>query len=119
MSGGSYIATAITMVAQGRVSSETDDVHPTVTPPRDAEPNQRDLRPFAHGTPEEQYLRNRTLYLTHGKAGIPGVVWRVFLGVFLNLLIAALSIAMIFGLLGWFYAWLWPSLKAGCPTNCV
>jgi hypothetical protein len=119
VSGGSYIATAITMIAQGKVDGESDDdVHPTVTPPGNAQPNQRDLRPFAHGTPEEQYLRNRTLYLTHGKAGIPGVVWRVFLGVFLNLLIAALSIAMIFGVLGWFYAWRWPSLKAGCPTNC-
>jgi len=119
VSGGSYIATAMTMVTTGRIDggvpSESD---PTDTPADELEGDGRDFRPFAHGTPEEQYLRNRTLYLTHGKAGIPGVVWRVLLGVLLNLFIAALSITLIFVPLGWVYGWGWPNLRAGCPTHC-
>jgi hypothetical protein len=119
VSGGSYIATAMTMVTTGRIddkgASQTD---PTDTPTIELEKDGRDFRPFAHGTPEEQYLRNRTLYLTHGKAGIPGVVWRVLLGVLLNLFIATLSVALIFVPLGWVYGWAWPSLRAGCPADC-
>jgi len=117
VSGGSYIATAMTMVTTGRIDGE-EPTDPTDTPPDRPEEDGRDFRPFVHGTPEEQYLRNRTLYLTHGKAGIPGVVWRVLLGVLLNLFIAALSIALIFVPLGWVYGWAWPSLRAGCPTDC-
>lgn len=119
VSGGSYIATAMTMVTTGRIDGgKPGKEDPTCTPTRECEGDERDLRPFAHGTPEEQYLRNRTLYLTHGKGGIPAVVWRVFLGVLLNLFLAALSIALVFGPLGWVYGWAWPSLRAGCPTNC-
>jgi hypothetical protein len=119
VSGGSYIATAMTMVTTGRLDGGVPTREdPTDTPKRVPEMNGQDFRPFAHGSPEEQYLRNRTLYLTHGSAGIPGVVWRVFLGVLLNLFIAGLSIALVFGPLGWIYGWAWPSLRAGCPTNC-
>ena len=119
VSGGSYIATAMTMVTMGRIDGGAPTTNdPTDTPARAPEADGRDFRPFADGTPEELYLRNRTLYLTHGRGGIPGVVWRVFLGVLLNLCLAALSIALFFGPLGWVYGWAWPSLRAGCPATC-
>jgi len=116
VSGGSYIATAFTMVAKGNISKDPDD--PAVEPPRTKSSLRPDMRPFAHGTPEEQYLRHRTLYLTHGRGGIPAVVWRVFLGVLFNVTIVTLTLAAFSVPLGWVYALAWPSLRAGCPTNC-
>ncbi len=116
VSGGSYIATAFTMVSKGKIGQDPDD--PAIEPPHTRSGLSPDMRPFAHGTPEEQYLRHRTLYLTHGRGGIPAVVWRVFLGVLFNVSIVTLTLAAFSVPLGWVYSLAWPSLRAGCPTSC-
>jgi len=114
VSGGSYIATAITTVAKGM---ECDGTTARPAPEGGSSEGPR-LGPFAHGSPEEKYLRNNTLYLTHGRGGIPRVVWRIFLGVLFNVGFVALCLATASLLLGLFYAWAWPSLRAGCPEHC-
>jgi hypothetical protein len=121
VSGGSYIATALTMVTKGPADGESnpqDDKKRAIVPPRTCPPGMPDRTPFAHGSPEEQYLRDHTLYLTHGRAGVPGVVWRILLGVIFNLAIVTIGLALFTVPLGWLYATWWPSLRAGCPTSC-
>ena len=118
VSGGSYIATALTMVTKGRIGGGPSKADPTITPVRDVQADHPDMTPFAHGSPEERFLRDHTLYLTHGRAGIPGVVWRVLLGLTFNVLIVVLGLASIFLPFGWLYSWLWPTLRAGCPKRC-
>ena len=116
VSGGSYIATAFTMVTKGPITGAADER--AIPPTRTDSTLEPDLRPFAHGSPEEQYLRNHTLYLTHGRAGIPGVVWRVLLGVLFNLTVVTLALAALSVPYGWLLAKLWPVLRAGCPSDC-
>lgn len=145
VSGGSYIATAVTMVAEGRIRP-ADNVDTDVKgakakakaakakarAAKDAEadksidvplgppaPDDPDLRPFATGTPEERYLRNHTLYLTHAPGGLLGIAWRVLLGVLFNATIVAVALAAFSLPLGWFYGWAWPSLRARCQTSCL
>jgi hypothetical protein len=119
VSGGSYIATAFAMVATGRIKAAAEQGDPSIDPdkdpPKDGHP---DMRPFARGTPEERYLRGHTLYLTHGRGGVPGAIWRVLVGLMFNLTLVALTIAALAIPLGWFYGWAWPSLQAGCPDHC-
>src|SRR5437764_10854998 len=55
VSGGSYIASALTMVARGPIDPRDRQEH--VLAAHD---------PFARGTPEEQYLRDHTTYLVQG-----------------------------------------------------
>jgi len=88
-----------------------------VAPPA-PEPGRPDLTAFAHGSPEESYLRDHTLYLTHGRAGVPGVVWRILLGIVFNVIIVTLGLALVFVPLGWLYAIWWPALRSGCPLHC-
>ena len=119
MSGGSYIATAVTMVAEGHVPQEAYQDDPSIDvplgPPAAGDP---DLRPFAPGTPEERYLRDNTLYLTHAPGGALGIAWRVLLGVLFNVTIVAVALAAFSLPLGWLYGWAWPTLRAGCPRSC-
>ena len=128
VSGGSYIATAFAMVATGPISRQSaagqqvklkdkgdHSIKPVLEPPVDGRP---DMRPFARGTPEERYLRDHTLYLTHGQGGISSAVWRVLLGLLFNCTGVILTVAVVAIPLGWFYGWVWPSLQAGCPTSC-
>jgi hypothetical protein len=78
VSGGSYVAAAMTLARHS--TSE----------------------PFAPGSPEEQYLRNRTTYLApHGGEAI-FFVYRMLLGLAINLLLFALVLgipALIVGLI--------------------
>lgn len=103
VSGGSYIATAFALVARDFFLS--DSLLPSIAP-------------FAHGSPEEQYLRDHTKYLTHGRFGIAAVIWRVLLGVIFNVTMFVIALSFIGVPLGYFYRLIWPSLQAGCPTNC-
>ncbi|MGD0881029.1 MAG: hypothetical protein ABSB09_05630 [Acidimicrobiales bacterium] len=116
VSGGSYIATALTMVTKGPIAGSADEA--AIAPTRTSNAFGPDLRPFAHGSPEEQYLRHRTLYLTHGRAGVPGVVWRVLLGVLFNVSVVTLALASLSVPYGWLLAKLWPALQEGCPSRC-
>ncbi|MFI5035001.1 MAG: hypothetical protein ACHQFZ_02210 [Acidimicrobiales bacterium] len=103
VSGGSYVATAFALVAKDYFSPS---------------PQLPDSAPFAHGSPEEQYLRDHTKYLTHGRFGVAAVVWRVLLGVLLNVTMFVIALSVIGFPLGYLYRRIWPSLQAGCPRHC-
>lgn len=101
VSGGSYITTALALVARGAMPG--DDPERVVA----AED------PFARGTPEEQYVRNHTTYLTHGPGGTISYIGRLFGGIFLNLLFLVLLLHLLFRPAGWVYGWAIPSLRRG------
>jgi hypothetical protein len=79
VSGGSYIATAISMV------NKTGDKD------SDQELLQR-MRPFEPGSPEEQYLRNRASYMAPGLSDKIYLGWRVVLGLLVNLAYIAIPL---------------------------
>lgn len=85
VSGGGYTAAAMTMVADspGRVFTGG---HPL---------------PFAPGSPEERYLRNRSSYLAPGITGKLRLVANLLRGLLLNVLVAG-AVLVIGGMsLGW------------------
>jgi hypothetical protein len=126
VSGGSYIATAFTLVSKGPVDGAArfgdNSVDPFEKPAVDTDGSERprppDMRPFAPGTPEENHVRNHTLYLTEAKGGIPGTIWRAVLGVLLNVLLMAWIVGTVALPLGWLYGAVWPGLRADCPEAC-
>ncbi|HUZ40846.1 MAG TPA: hypothetical protein VMU68_05590 [Acidimicrobiales bacterium] len=103
VSGGSYIATAFAMISKDYFSSRR------LLP---------EYEPFAHGSPEEQHLRDHTQYLTHGRFGVAAVIWRLFIGIVFNLSMFIVGLSFLGMPLGYLYRRIWPSLQAGCPTNC-
>src|SRR6187399_506254 len=82
VSGGSYIAAAISMVAKtGRGNSDRGLI---------------DRMPaFAQGSPEEQYLRNRCSYLAPRMADKVYLGLRIFLGLLVNLIFISLPLVGI------------------------
>ncbi|MDQ3898179.1 MAG: hypothetical protein M3326_13215 [Actinomycetota bacterium] len=102
VSGGSYIATAVTLVAQGGMPGE---------PGGEQAAGAED--PFARGTPEEQYVRDHTTYLVHGPGGRLVYLGRVLGGILLNVLFLALALHAVCRPAGWVYGWLYPSLRQG------
>lgn len=108
VSGGSYIATAVTLVARGGVRGE---------PGGDAVVAAAD--PFARGTPEEQFVRDHTTYLVHGPGGRLAYVGRLVGGILLNVLFLALVLHLVFRPAGWIYGWLYPSLRRSYPVADV
>jgi hypothetical protein len=79
VSGGSYIATAISMVNK---TGEKDSDETLL----------ERMKPFEPGSPEEQYLRNRTSYLAPGLTDKIYLGWRVVLGLLFNLLFIAVPL---------------------------
>ncbi len=79
VSGGSYIAAAFAMV---RMTKNGDDSDPDLVT--------RDKPPFYRGSPEEQYLRNRSSYLAQGGMGKLFLAHRVLLGLLFNLFFISL-----------------------------
>ena len=123
VSGGSYIAAALTMaalepretdVSDRKVRSEEhddSDPDPTVVPAPD---------PFAPGSPEETYLRNHLLYLRQAPGGIAGAIGRVVLGVTFNLGVVTLVLALAGILVGWIYGGWSERLRSGsCGAGMV
>ncbi len=100
VSGGSYIATAVTMVARGGLPGEPGGESAIAADD-----------PFARGTPEEQYLRDHTTYLVHGPGGRLVYAGRVVGGILLNVLFLALLLHLVFRPAGWIYGALFPSLR--------
>jgi hypothetical protein len=98
VSGGSYIAAAISMVNK--------------TGPGDSNPDLiRDVPAFAHGSPEEQYLRNRCSYLAPSLVDKLYLALRVVLGLAINLAFVSLPlIGVSLILTGLLYAPLLPGL---------
>jgi hypothetical protein len=107
VSGGSYIAAAISMVAK---KSEHDGE-------ADSDPGLFDsVGPFAQGSPEEQYLRNRASYLAPTLADKLYLGLRLILGLLFNLLLLSLpliGLALVFA--GLLLVPLVPGLAGHCP----
>ena len=81
VSGGSYIASAHAILRS------SDPVG--------------DARPWSNGTPEEEYLRNRTTYLAPGSMGKLDALWRLIRGLVTNITVIASVICVagfLFGL---------------------
>jgi hypothetical protein len=110
VSGGSYIAAAISMVAN------TDKENPDIG---NSDRSLIDRMPaFAQGSPEEQYLRNRCSYLAPTMADKAYLGLRIVLGLLLNLAFISLplvSLALI--LAGMLYAPLLPGLTGDSAGN--
>jgi hypothetical protein len=99
VSGGSYIAGALTLVAKGPITG--DDVPagpdaPQVVAPAD---------PFDRGSPEEEWVRNHLRYLVHGPLTLVSAVGRLFGGVLINLIVISLVLNTVARPLGWIYGW--------------
>ncbi|MBA3305578.1 MAG: patatin-like phospholipase family protein [Thermoleophilaceae bacterium] len=93
VSGGSYIAAAFAMVAKvdGSEASDPDLVDD-------------DAPPFHPGSPEEQYLRNRSTYMAPGALGKVRLAARVVLGMIVNLLFLGALLLLLGWALGWLYS---------------
>jgi hypothetical protein len=107
VSGGSYIAAAFCMVRKTWAPGQpqplgSDDSDPSVV-------NERHP-PFFPGSPEEQYLLNRSSYLAPDGKGKAAFALRLLLGLAFNLLVIAFFIAAASILLGALYGWLYPNL---------
>jgi hypothetical protein len=105
VSGGSYIAGAFSMVALSGAENSNPDLF-------------KAKKPFAPGSPEEQYLRNRASYLAPTLGEKIYLGWRVVLGLLFNLafLITPLIIVTLV-FTGLFYAPLLPGLAGPCETG--
>src|SRR3954452_5039777 len=95
VSGGSYIAAAFCMVRKRWEGNE-----PPVPPAHgwdDSDPRVLDDEhpPFFPGSPEEQYLRNRSSYMAPGLAGKLSLGYRLILGMAINLLFIALTVVTL------------------------
>ena len=107
VSGGSYIAAAFCMVRKTWTPGEpkphgSDDSDPNVV--------NDDHPPFFQGSPEEQYLLNRSSYLAPDGEGKAAFALRLLLGLAFNLLVIALFIAIVSILLGLLYGVLYSNL---------
>lgn len=104
VSGGSYIAAALSMVAKTGPGGSNAELL-------------RDTPPFAPNSPEEQYLRNRSSYMAPTLADKAYLAWRVLLGLLFNLAFIALPLigaALI--LTGLLYARVFPDLGGQCTA---
>lgn len=104
VSGGSYIAAALSMVAKAGPGDSNADLL-------------RERPPFAPNSPEEQYLRNRSSYMAATLADKVYLGWRILLGLLFNLAFIALPLVgaalIVTGLL---YAWVFPDLGGQCTA---
>jgi hypothetical protein len=107
VSGGSYIAAAISMVAKTGVHDSNSALFD-------------EGKPFAPGSPEEQYLRSRCSYLAPTLTDKLYLGWRIVLGLLFNLAFVALPLVGItIVLCGLLYAPLLPDLAGQCGAHCA
>jgi len=107
VSGGSYIAAAISMVAKTGVHDSNSSLL-------------EERRAFAPGSPEEEYLRNRCSYLAPTMADKLYLGWRVVLGLVFNLAFLALPlVGFVIVLAGLLYAPHLPDLAGHCGKHCT
>lgn len=117
VSGGSYIAAAASMVAKTEVEDGGEEREKS----EDSDPDLlRQMGPFAPGSPEEQYLRNRSSYLAPTLGDKIYLGLRVVLGLLLNLVFVAAPLAgFALVLAGVLYAPLLPDLAGSCGKDCA
>jgi len=117
VSGGSYIAAAFCMV---RKTWPVGQEKPPGSDDSDPEVVNEEYPPFFRGSPEEQYLLNRSSYLAPDGKGKAAFALRLFLGLGFNLLGIALFIAIVAIALGALYGLIYPNLDqsiAQCKTE--
>lgn len=123
VSGGSYIAAAFSMVRKTWSRTAAADAArkaereggAAVYPPRgldDSDPDAVDPKhpPFFPGSPEEQYLRNRSSYMAPGAFGLMQFGYRIVVGMLVNLLFVGLAVVSLAIPLGLLYGWAYPRL---------
>jgi hypothetical protein len=111
VSGGSYIAAAFCMVR--RTWSGVEKPKSPNLGWDDSDPKAlAGHPPFFPGSPEEQYLRNRSSYLAPGAFGKIRLGYRLFLGMGLNLLFIAVALITVAVPLALLYGVLYPSLTS-------
>ena len=93
VSGGAYIAAAFCMVAKRGTKPGHDDSEADAFGP--------DRPPFHPGSPEEQYLRNRSSYLAPDGLSKLFLAYRVLLGLIFNLIFLGLALVAIGVALAW------------------
>lgn len=106
VSGGSYLVGGMTSIQKSREALGVDD-------PAAA------LGPFAAGSPEVRRLRNRLGYLTHGPGGLGPELWRLVIGIVVNVTALVTTVATVARPLGWLAGWLVPELRRGCANPTV
>lgn len=110
VSGGSYIASAFCMVRR-TWRSDTDE-RPEGSDDSDPRVVNTDHPPFFPGSPEEQYLRNRSSYMAPGAFGIIQFGYRLLLGMAINFVFIAAAVVTCALPLGLLYGAVYPSLTA-------
>jgi hypothetical protein len=117
VSGGSYIAAAFCMVKRcWQTVTPAGQVNEPPAYPQagwdDSDPAKVESihPPFFPGSPEEQYLRNRSSYLAPGAFGKLQFGYRLVLGMGLNLLFIALALAALAAPLSLLYRGIYPAL---------
>src|SRR6266567_366946 len=96
VSGGSYIAAALSIVQE---QSAPDLMSGTY--------------PYAVGSPEEQWLRDHSSYIAPGIAGKVRIVTRVLGGLVVNVSLLFLLLYVLGRLVGWAYGhWLYPEFRS-------
>jgi hypothetical protein len=109
VSGGSYIAGAFSMVAMSKGGAAAGNSNADLF---------AEKKPFAPGSPEEQYLRNRSSYLAPTASEKIYLGWRMLLGLLFNLVfIATPLVGLTLVLTGLFYAPLVPGLVGDCGAD--
>jgi hypothetical protein len=98
VSGGSYIAAAFCLVRKSWGEDDSDEGLIAKDPP------------FAPGSPEEQYLRNRSSYLAPGLINKLALAWRVLLGLGVNLSVVGLFLVVLAVPLAAAYGAIYPTL---------
>ncbi|HUB72854.1 MAG TPA: hypothetical protein VL979_02305 [Solirubrobacteraceae bacterium] len=93
VSGGSYIAAAFSMVAKRWPGTERPK-KPEEEGWDDSDPDSfsEEQKPFAKGSPEEQYLRNHSSYMAPDLSALVYVALRVLLGLAFNLVFVSLPL---------------------------
>ncbi len=119
VSGGSYIAAAFSMVAKHWTTSKRPE-NPHEDGYDDSDPNSfsPELGPFAKGSPEEQYLRNRSSYMAPDASALTYLVLRAVLGLAFNLVFVSLPLFAAGLLLGeYVYRPHLPHLLGNCAAR--
>lgn len=115
VSGGSYIAAAFSMVAKTR-DEGVDDPPGDESDPKLVTP---DAPPFHPGSPEEQYLRNRASYMAPTGSDKALLVWRVLLGLLVNLALIGAVVTLVAAVLSLYYRSADPGLIRPPPKGAT
>lgn len=108
VSGGSYIAGAVTMISSRYAQSASGRRHADSDPPIPPDEFDGPHYPFAPGTPEVEHLRRRSRYLLGGGAVEAVLQFLVRLG--LNIGFLAATVVLVARPAGWLYGWGLPQL---------